>query len=225
MIVRPDAISAKRAPSTNPLKSCDTKFAQLTTRDLAHAPRLSRRRSGVFAQVATKRVGFLHERLARHDLENLPVIFLILHVARLLAAHDDDRPHQLVVFLAEVHVTHGRWERFARLILLDDIRRIERSSLRYHARPYRQRHVSIVGAPFRLVTVLFVERLDEHLGERVLVLQRPPEICGSQDTRGELGSCFLCKEGNLVGGPRASSSARCRTALPAEWTADRKSVV
>src|SRR5215470_7581815 len=117
MIVRPDAISARRAPSTNPLKSCDTKFAQLTNRNLAHRPRLSSVRSGVIAQVATKLVGFLHQRLARHDLENLPVIFLILHVARLLATHDDDRPDQLVVLLAEVHVTNGRWECFARLIL------------------------------------------------------------------------------------------------------------
>src|SRR5215813_1773634 len=138
MMVRPDAISARRAPSTNPLKSCDTKFAQLTTRNLAHRPRLSFVRSGVVAQVATKRVEFLHQGIARHDLENLPVIFLILHVTRLLAAHDDDWPDQLMIFLAEVHVTHGRWECFTRLILLDDIRRIERSGLRHHARPYCQ---------------------------------------------------------------------------------------
>ncbi len=35
MIVRPDEISANNAPSTSPLNSCETKFAQLTTNNPA----------------------------------------------------------------------------------------------------------------------------------------------------------------------------------------------
>src|SRR5262245_8127818 len=125
MIVRPDAISASRAPSTNPLNSCDTKLGQLTTRNLTQAVCLPSAGSMVVAQFATERVGLLHQRLAGHDFDNLPEIFLILHGARALAAHNDDWSDQLMILLAEMHVAYGRGEGFALLVLLDDIGGIE----------------------------------------------------------------------------------------------------
>src|ERR1044072_4890468 len=102
MMVRPDEISASRAPSTRPLKHCDMKLAQLIigisipdepkrcrTADDDH-PRcgVSRRKSGVVAEVATEGVRLLHQRRARHDLEDLPVVLLVLHVLRRLALDD-----------------------------------------------------------------------------------------------------------------------------------------
>src|SRR5262249_22867737 len=47
--------------------------------------------SGVVAEIAAERVRLLHQRLARRNLEYLPVVLFVLHVARLLAADDDDR--------------------------------------------------------------------------------------------------------------------------------------
>src|SRR6476646_10915094 len=112
MSVRPDEISASRAPSTSPLNSCDTKFGQLTTNKLAHRSSSSPAASGVFAEVAAERVGLLHQGLPRNDLKDLPEVLLVLHVARLLAPHDDDRPDELVILGAEMHVTYGRREGF-----------------------------------------------------------------------------------------------------------------
>src|SRR5262245_57215527 len=143
MMVSPDAIRASNAPSTSPLKHCDMKLAQLIIGQAIPAERPRgwaaggenrprphvARRSGVIAEVAAERVGLLHQRLAWHDLEDLPVVFLVLHVARLLAADDHDGANQLMIFLAEMHVTDGRREGFTFLILLDDVRRIEGARL------------------------------------------------------------------------------------------------
>src|SRR5262245_25195446 len=118
-MVRPDEISASKAPSTRPLKHCDMKLAQLIighpTSDGEAAPqaiaspaaRRLRSGSGVVAGIAAEGVGLLHQRQTRNDLEDLPEILFILHGARLLAAHDDDRPHQLMVLLAEVDLADG----------------------------------------------------------------------------------------------------------------------
>src|SRR5579872_3811508 len=117
MMVRPEAIKASKAPSAKPLNNCETKLAQVImaasqptkrTRRQAAAHRGAagpedgprRRRdllSGIGAEIATERVRLLHQSLARDDFEDLPVILLVLHVARLLAADDDHRPHQLMV--------------------------------------------------------------------------------------------------------------------------------
>src|SRR5262245_26350363 len=101
-MVRPDEISASRAPSTRPLKHCDTKLAQLIighpasngeAAPQAVGPPAARRLtsgSGVVAEIAAERVRLLHQRGARHDFEDLPEVLFVLHGARLLAAHDDD---------------------------------------------------------------------------------------------------------------------------------------
>ena len=123
MIVSPDEISASKAPSTRPLKHCDTKFGPLImartdaprngaryrrrTRSNAESVRPAANRSsasgsGVVAELAAERVRLLHQRLARHDFEDLPVVLLVLHVLRRLALDDDDRADELVVFRAEV---------------------------------------------------------------------------------------------------------------------------
>src|SRR5579864_9035103 len=74
--------------------------------------------SGIIAEVATERIGRLHQRGAWHDLGDLPEILLVAHLARLLAANDDDRPHQLVVRGAEVHIADRRFDVLAGLISL-----------------------------------------------------------------------------------------------------------
>jgi ATP-binding cassette, subfamily B, bacterial len=64
--------------------------------------------SGVVAKVAAEGIRLLHQRRARQDLEDLPVVVVALHVLRRLAAHDDHGPHQLVVFGTEINLADGR---------------------------------------------------------------------------------------------------------------------
>jgi hypothetical protein len=65
------------------------------------------RDSGVVAEIAAECVRLLHQRLARHHFEDLPVFLLVLHVLWLFAADDNHRADQLVVFLAEVNLAYG----------------------------------------------------------------------------------------------------------------------
>src|SRR5262245_46680434 len=98
MIVKPDAISASRAPSTSPLKSCDTNRGQLITSNLAHVGLpTSRATLGVVTQIAAEFAGLLHQGLTWYDLEHLPVVLLVFHIAWFLTANDDDRSNQLVI--------------------------------------------------------------------------------------------------------------------------------
>src|SRR6516225_7713444 len=129
MIVRPDEISASRAPSTSPLKHCDTKLTQLITLssavrrdefqlDISAAcsgeaacrgeisslsereppePRSFDRPSGIVAELAAEGVGLLHQRFARQDLHDLPVVLVVRHILRRLAADDDDGTDELVI--------------------------------------------------------------------------------------------------------------------------------
>src|SRR5947209_8029596 len=97
MIVRPELISANNAPSTSPLNICAVRLTQLIT----DRPRLRRvpaaQVSGVVPELAAERIGRLHQWLSWQDFGHVPEVLLVLHVARLLAANDDDRPDQLVV--------------------------------------------------------------------------------------------------------------------------------
>src|SRR5690349_5900573 len=227
MIVRPEEMRARSAPSTSPLNICETKLAQLITRSsavssmnersgeplalsAAHAekPAFSasatrrrpwRRPSGVVAELAPESVRLLHQRLARNDFEDLPIVLLVLHVARLLAAHDDDRAHALMIFRTVMHVTDERGKGLALLVLLDDVGRIEATGLGDHAGPMREAEIAVRRAPFRLVAVFLVEGFDEHLGERILVFERPPEIGGRVDALHDLRADLLRQERDLVG--------------------------
>ena len=155
--------------------------------------------SGVITEVAAERVWLLHKWSAGHDIDDVPVVLTILHVLRRFAANDDDRTDQLMILGTEMHLTDGGVEGLALLIGSDDIRRIEVASLRDHARPDGELHVGVVGTPFGLVVVLFIEGLDERLGERIFVLQRPPEVGGGIDAFGELRPHFLRQGRDLVG--------------------------
>src|SRR6188768_1493278 len=138
MMVNPDEISASKAPSTKPLKHCDKKFVQLIigrtirtcSRDVAAAgagrPRRNRscRDSGVVAEIAAEGVRLLHQWRARQYFEDVPIVLLVLHCIGGLALDDDDGPDELMVFLAEVDLAHGRVELLVLLVLLDDVRRI-----------------------------------------------------------------------------------------------------
>src|SRR5690349_12077904 len=114
MIVSPELMSASSAPSARPLKNCEPNWDQEIVMQKfgaaagagPAAPYLAGY-LGVVAEVAAERVGLLHESRARNDLEDGPEVLLVLHLGRLLALDDDDRPHELVVFLAEVHLAHG----------------------------------------------------------------------------------------------------------------------
>jgi hypothetical protein len=64
-------------------------------------------RSGVGAEIAAERVRLLHQPGTRHDLDNVVVVLLILHILRRLAPDDDHRPHELVVFCAEIDFADG----------------------------------------------------------------------------------------------------------------------
>src|SRR5262249_4115016 len=107
MMVSPDAISASSAPSTRPLKHCEMKLAQLITGRSGPEKRRGPPRalnahgaaatsgSGVVAEIAAEGVRLLHQRLARHDLEDLPEVLLVLHVLGCLALDDDHRTDEL----------------------------------------------------------------------------------------------------------------------------------
>src|SRR5215471_18091032 len=107
--------------------------------------------------VATEGIGLLHERFARHDFENFPVVFLVLHIGRLLAADYNDRTDQLVIGAAEMHVADHRRERFALLVLFDHVRRVERARLCHHARPDGERHIRVLRTPLGSVVVFLIE--------------------------------------------------------------------
>src|SRR5690606_31080171 len=190
MIVSPDAMSASRAPSTRPLKSCEMKFAQFSTpflpdRGSNEAPAagigggrpatmgLSRAcavGSDVVAELAAEGVGGLDHLLARDDLEHLPEVLVVAHVLLRLAANENDRPDALVVLRAVVDIADQRRNGFALLVLLDDIGGIEGAGFRHHARPVREAHVAVLGAPLGPVAPALAERLDEHPGVGILFL-------------------------------------------------------
>src|SRR6185312_15867708 len=62
------------------------------------------KRLDVVAEVAAERVGLLHQRSSRDDLNDLPEVFLVLHVLLRLAFDNDDRTDALVVFRTIMHV-------------------------------------------------------------------------------------------------------------------------
>ena len=62
----------------------------------------------------------------------------------------------------------------------------------------RETVVGVVGAPFRLVAELLLERRVEHLGERVLVLDRPPVVGGGIDALHQAAG-LARQERHLVG--------------------------
>src|SRR5437763_15526463 len=124
MMVSPELMSAKSTPSTSPLNICDARLTQLITTDLAEGG-LARAISGIIAELAPKGVRRLHQRLAGHDLGNLPEVLLVLHVGGFLAANDNDGTHQLVVGGAPVDLTQKRLDLAAGLVGFDDIGRIE----------------------------------------------------------------------------------------------------
>src|SRR5436309_11268916 len=112
MTVRPEQMRASSAPSARPLKNCEPNWDQervmpkIRRRGGAGpaAPALSRQRLSIVAEVAAESIGLLHEPFARHDLQHVPQVLLALHLGGLLALHDDDGAHELVVLLAEVHL-------------------------------------------------------------------------------------------------------------------------
>src|SRR3954468_8916328 len=104
MMVSPELISASSAPSTRPLKSCETKLGQVimkTSRCGRHAAPAAAGAdaSGAGAQLAVERVGFLHQRKPGVDLHHIVEVFLVLQLLGRLALDDDDRTHQLMVLL------------------------------------------------------------------------------------------------------------------------------
>src|SRR5215831_12267735 len=180
MIVSPELMRASSAPSTRPLNICETRLAQFTT--AGSRGRYLWRASRVAAEIAAEGVGLLHQPLARNDFDDVVEIFLVLHLGGLLAADDDHRSHELVIGAPEVHFADRGLDFSARLVGLYDIGWIEVAGVFDGLRPQRQLHIGIVGAPFRLVAVLLVEGLDEHLGERIFVLKGPPEVRGGIDS-------------------------------------------
>src|SRR5277367_1302787 len=93
------------------------------------------RSSAIRAEVAAEGVGLLHQRLARHHFEHLPIVLFVLHVLLRLTSDNDDGADQLMILRTETHVAHHRWKSLALLILLDHVWRIKSSSLGGHARP------------------------------------------------------------------------------------------
>ena len=63
----------------------------------------------------------------------------------------------------------------------------------------READIGVFRAPLRIVAVLLVERLVEHLGERILVLDRPPIVGRGIDARHQTAADFARQERHLVG--------------------------
>src|SRR6185436_7128125 len=103
MIVSPELISASSAPCASPLNSCERKLGQLIIAGIhpskragvgpranAHVkPRTAKAPSavssrllqslGIRTEVAAERVGCLHQRRPRDDLDDLVEVFSVLH--------------------------------------------------------------------------------------------------------------------------------------------------
>src|SRR5690606_23086956 len=200
MIVRPDEISARSAPSTSPLKHCEMKLAQFITLPprVVFGGRLSRRRrlqrgeqepmempaplrpvhgrrgracrSGIVAEVAAKFVWLLHERLAGQHFEDLPVILLVPHVLRLLAFDDDDGAYALVVFGAVINVAAQRGDGLAPFVLLDDVRRIEGAICGNLRCAVGEADLGVCGTPFGPMAVFRLECFAELLCQRMFLV-------------------------------------------------------
>src|SRR5262249_48851717 len=126
MMVSPELISASSAPSASPLNSCETRLGQLimkgargpdcqsgvvrtrksTPQEVDHSLRRHELvcTSSIFAEAAAECVWLLHQALAGHDLDDVVIILLILHILFHLAFDDDDRTDALVILLAIVHI-------------------------------------------------------------------------------------------------------------------------
>src|SRR6202453_518609 len=154
MMVRPELSSARRAPSTSPLKVCDRKFGQESTRNLALE---WASRSGIAAHLASKGVRRLHQSLAGNDFDDIVIVVGALHIRLLLSALDDDRSNQLVVGAAEIHPADSGYDFGARLVGLDDVERPERLRPTDGIRPRRDLHVRPIGAPLRNAVVFGAE--------------------------------------------------------------------
>src|SRR6476469_6149513 len=97
MMVSPELMRASSAPSASPLNSCERKLVQVSigaagrgkrtprARIAAARARVARGRSGVRTQVAAEGVGLLHQAGAGNDFNHFPEVFLVAHLAGLLA--------------------------------------------------------------------------------------------------------------------------------------------
>ena len=100
---------------------------------------------------------------------------------------------------AEIHFADGRFKLLALFIFLDDGRGIKRAGVGDHARPDRELHVGVVGAPFRLVAELFFELGDEQFRERIFVLQGPIKVRRGVNVFSQLRTDLLGEERDLIG--------------------------
>src|SRR3954451_23404262 len=136
MMVRPELISASRAPSASPLKSWETRLGQLIMRQSLLWRAMVRVQtrvtpqdrsavrgvtgaseiSAVVAEMAAEGVGLLHQALTRDDLDDVVPVFLVLHVLLLLALDDDHRANALMVLGTVMHVADERGDRLAFLV-------------------------------------------------------------------------------------------------------------
>src|SRR4051794_11517054 len=158
MMVRPELISASRAPSASPLKSCETRLGQLIMRQslLWRAMVRVQKRvtpqdrsavrgvtgvsevSAVVAEMAAEGVRLLNQAFPRDDLDDVVPVFLVLHVLLLLALDDDHRPDALMVLGTVMHFAHQGGDRLALLVGLDHVGRAEAAGLLAHVRPMRE---------------------------------------------------------------------------------------
>src|SRR6185312_11381932 len=104
-----------------------------------------------------ERIRLLHQPLTGDDFDDIPVVFLVLHVRGLLAANDDDRANALVIFLAVVDFTDQRRNLLFLLVGLDDVRRIEALGFFSHAGPMHEADVGILRTPFGVIAILLAE--------------------------------------------------------------------
>src|SRR5215469_2363063 len=153
----------------------------------------------VRTQMAPEGVRILHETLAGNDIDDIVEVLLVLHVGRLLAAHDDRWPHELMIGRAEIDLADSGLDALTGFVRFDHIRWGEGPGALHRIGPHGKLHVGVVGAPLRLVAIFLVESLDEHLGEWILVLEGPPEISNSVHTLHNRRPDLAGEERRLVG--------------------------
>src|SRR3546814_3221364 len=121
-MVKPVLISASNRPVASPLNSCDKNNDMLGIQapPFIYMPVNTLDVLDVSTQLAAEHAQFRQCRLAVDNFDDVEIVVGVLHVGRLLAAHDGEVDDALVVARTERDITHWALANFAGFIGFDD---------------------------------------------------------------------------------------------------------
>src|SRR5689334_571151 len=168
-------------------------------------------------ELAPERAGGVDAVLARDHVEDVVVVVLVPHLARLAAGDDGNGADKLVVLGAEPNLSQAAVKRLvlARLKRLDNVYRIEAAHPLDTHRPEQGLHEPDMGRPTRVLVELGAERGDEVGAQGIAVLQLPVPLEGAEHALHQRRPKLLRLEGREVGHhhPHARQHAELRGLL------------